>query len=1369
MSNHVSHNTGVSAVADELSRVGYDVQHSLGAGAGGQVYKALQRSTGQAVAIKVMTLGHLDPAMEARRLERFRREIGFCSTLYHPDIVRLLDSGELGDGSRFAVFEFIPGRTLAELLRDEGTLKVQRARGLMTQMLAPLAYAHANGIAHRDLKPGNVMVTTDSCRDRLKILDFGISISVNPNDEVELARLTQSHEWLGTPLYAAPEQLRGAPTGAKSDLYAWALIFAECLTGKTLISGRSLLEIISQQSRPEPHALPPVLANHRLGALLLRVLEKDPVRRLGDAQLVQSHLDRISMDGLEDGQGYLRELSPVSAQRRLRQSLSETVTDAEPTVQTEQRHATALCCRVSLIGSGALSGAEQIDALLEDSYNLVCEVMSQFDATPAQSVGGYSLWYFGVALARELDARLALRAALELVNRMETLPRWFGETGLVLAVQIGIHAGPVTLHVTDGPRRVVDGATARVAMDLAGLADAGNGKLGEPRVLISDDFRQLVARYADLEAQPTGELSLSWRPAPVRAYRLRGESRATSLASDRAPFVGRDAELGLLLEAWRNTATSEGSAVLLAGEPGVGKSRLAAELMLQLDVEGCRTIETRCLPEWHNAALRPLQTLVADLLGVSTKADVQTPERVERKLVELGLSAQLVVPLFCGWLGVALPEGYAPLAYSPQKQRQLLHASIGGFLLATMARGAALLIEDLHWADPSTLECLDSLLTKIKTQPALIVMTARPEKSFTWQTPPQVLQVANLGSEAATQLARFLLLDSGSSPRELAKMVARSDGVPLYLEELALALRQRQLPTTNEEQLSEQVPFSLRSLLNNRLDVLAQSRPVAQFAAALGRDFSLEQLTVLRDGDEMAAVGDLEELVSARILIKRLRVEGPMYSFRHALIRDAAYESMSAESRTRSHELIARQLQRKFPALAEAQPDVVAHHYERAGLFDKAMSFWHLAAQRASALSAHVEAMSHVQRALAARRQLADGPNVDQEEASILLTRGAILVATRGYAGAAPDFARIIELVPAEGPTLPLAFAARWGVWNFNNARCSLDESLRLADELRRLAQAASSSDLSLAAWAAVCLSRFSRGSLAEAVEASRSCASEYDIDKHRGLALRYGDDPHVSSASFEALAELIRGHHELALTRVEEAMSTIDRLGYPAQKAAMHGQAAWLFLQWGGAGASEPDFRSALEHAQSAIAVAHEHGFPFWALYGSMVEQAIRVACGDAAAGAELAGCSAMWSSFGLSLGRCWHLTFIGQAHQRAGAWAEAGQAFDEALAFCQASGSRFFEAEARRQRAVFLADASNPQRDLARAVAECWAGADDARVMGAHFWELACLVTGLRLAPQPDAASFGRLSSLLGSFPLAANEPPLIREARALAATFS
>jgi TOMM system kinase/cyclase fusion protein len=1309
-----------------------------------------------------MALGDLDGPVRAARVERFRREIAFCSSLYHPDIVRLLDSGELADGNRFAVFEFIPGRTLAELLRDEAMLKVQRARSLLGQLLPPLAYAHSMGIAHRDLKPGNVMVMSDGGRDRLKILDFGISISVGSQDHAELARLTQSHEWIGTPLYAAPEQLRGDVTGPKVDLYAWGLMFVECLTGTTLIRGESLLQILAQQSRAEPHVLPPALAGHRLGALLLRTLEKDPARRLGDAQLIHAMLERIALDGLEDPQGYLRETSPVSARYRARQSLTDTVTDAAPAVQTEQRHVTTLCCWVSLMGSGGLSSIEQIDALLDDSYNLVHEVLRQFGATPAQSVGGYSLWYFGISQTSDADARLAVRGALEVINRLETLPQWFGETGLALVVRLGVHSGPVTVQLLEGERKPIDGVTARIALQLAAFSARPASEQRGHRILVSEDFRQLVVRYAELERFAPGDLALPWREEPLKAYRLQGESRATERRA--RAFVGREQEREQIDAAWQKARSGQGCAIMLCGEPGIGKSRLAAELSAGLEREGSRTLELRCLPEWQNASLRPLQILASDLIGLGSTAS-KAPELLELKLAELGLDLRVAIPLFCGWLAASMPPGYAPLAYSPQKQRHLLHNCIVDLLLAAMDRGSLLLIEDLHWADPSTLECLDRLLGGIGQRRAFVLMTTRPERTYNWAEPPVVVNMVGLSKEAAVELAAALVPKGTLTNAELSQMVARSDGIPLYLEELALALAGlAPREGTAPDAAAGQVPPSLRNLLTSRLELLGHSRQTAQFAAALGREFSLDLLTALETRDELALASDLEELVSVQILVKRLRIDSPVYAFRHALIRDAAYESMSPDARRRSHELIADGLKEKFSSLSDTQPDVLAHHYEGAAQFEQAMTFWNRAAQRASSASAHVEAMSHVERALQALRQLGDAPALHAREAGVLLTRAAILVATRGYPGGAPDFERIIELVPARPPTLELAFAARWGIWNFHNARCSLEVSSRLADELTQLAQGAEDRTLRLAALSAVCTSSFCTGRLRQAVEASRLCAAQYDIEKHRTLTLQYGDDPHVSSSSFEALAEMIRGRHGVALQRVREVMAVIDQLGYPAQRAGMHGQAAWLFLQWGDAGAVTPDYDRALEHANAALKIAQEHGFPFWELYGTLTKAAARAARGDTGAAHELRTYSDIWCSFGANLGRCWHLAFVGTGLHKAGSFTDAQQAFEDALAFCEAHDSRYFEAEVHRRLAVLLADPENPAFDLARALEHCQQGATQAASIGARWWQLACSMTELRLTPEHDGLHAALGDLLASAFPLQADEPPLLREARAL-----
>lgn len=1355
----------------DLEEAGYAVLHGIGAGGGGQVYKAVQLSTGQTVAVKLLAVGELDAEVAARRVERFRREVAFCSALYHPDVVRVLDSGELTDGTRYAVFEFIPGKTLADVLREEGMLKVSRARNLMNQLLPPLAYAHQKGIAHRDLKPTNVMVISDGGRDRLKILDFGISISTRAPDD-ELIRLTQSHEWVGTPLYAAPEQLRGEPSGPKSDLYAWALMFLECLTGRTVVSGGSLAEVVSQHFKPTPHALPALLAQHRLGALLARVLEKNPERRLGDAQAVQSLLARISLDGLEDPNGYLREAGPSSDLRPIH-GAANTVTDAELPEHSEQRRATLLCCRIDLIAAGDLASVEQIDALLDDGYTLVSEVLAQFGASGGNSIGGYALWFFGLSQTRDTDGLLAVRSALEIVNRIVKLPSWFASTGLELRIRIGLHNGPVTVQLSRDRREPVDGSSARIAQQLAAVEEE-SGESARARILVSEEFREVVARVADIEPyECCPELTLTGHASPLRVFRMTGESHSNSLRAERAPFVGRTSELDLLISAWRRAAAGNGSAVLISGEPGLGKSRLAAELFMRLEPEGCSALEMRCLPEWQNASLRPFSLLMRRWLGLDALTPTEAGARIERRVGDLGLNVRIAVPLICVWLSVPMPLGYVPLTWSPLKQRQLLHETLSDLLLEIMERGAALLVEDLHWADPSTIECLVSLLARCKGRSVLVVMTTRPGRDVSWNVAPAVIHLEGLDDSSASQLANALLSDEITGPFDVGDMIARADGIPLYVEELALALRQQEQapvsavgPARVVSALAANVPPSLRDLLSSRLDELGEGKETAQFASALGREFSLELLGALHQKDQFSLAGDLEELVSAQILVKRLRLGSPVYIFRHALIRDAAYDSMPEAVRQHAHERIAEGMVSRFSEALEHQRDVLAYHFERAGNHERAIHYWELAAKHSSFVSAHLEATSQIDRALALITELPDDQTRPVKEASLLLTRGAILVAKRGYTD--PDarscFERIVRLVPPKGETLPLGFSARWCLWYFHNTRANLVESSALADELRELAQTAADPVLSLSAWTAICESRVCTGKLAEAVAASRRCAEEYVFDQHRQLALNYGDDPHLASMSFEAIAELIRGRHDLALQRVEEGLQHATRLGFPALQAGMHGQAAWVYLNWGSSGCLNPNLNQARFHAGKAIALAHEHGFPFWDIYGRINDATARIAGGDPSAVPELRQFAELWCGAGANLGRCWHLSFIAQGLRLNGEFAKALEVFDEALAFCDTTGSRFFQPEVRRQRAELLGSEQNPARDGELAISECRRAANDARELGAHWWELASLVTAFRLEARPALSDVEELAAVVNALPSGASEPPLLREARSL-----
>ena len=323
----------------------------MGRGGGGRVFRARQASTGRTVAVKI--LGH-DPdaaaPVRARRRHRFRREMQICGQLEHPDVVRLIDHGVAGD-SLYSVFEFVTGQTLAQVLRQEGALTLERARQLLRQVLDVLEYAHARGVIHRDIKPSNIMVVGDD-GDRIKVLDFGVSAVPSGTSSEAPTRLTLSNEMVGTPSYAAPEQLRGDLPTTRTDIYAWGLVLLECVTGENPMAGETLGDVFARQLSPDPVATPPQLREHPLGSLLRWVLEKDATRRASSAAEVLARLDAIELDSLAGEAGYLsRPRGPARPRDTIE---ARTEVTAAVVIEAERRQVCALCCRLRLSSDAAL-------------------------------------------------------------------------------------------------------------------------------------------------------------------------------------------------------------------------------------------------------------------------------------------------------------------------------------------------------------------------------------------------------------------------------------------------------------------------------------------------------------------------------------------------------------------------------------------------------------------------------------------------------------------------------------------------------------------------------------------------------------------------------------------------------------------------------------------------------------------------------------------------------------------------------------------------------------------------------------------------------------------------------------------------------
>src|SRR5262245_16000100 len=619
---------------------GYEVLSRLGIGRFGSVYKARQLSTGQDVAIKVLRIDPRDGADDIENQHaRFRREMKLCAGMSHPNIVRLLDSGETGDGMLYAVFEYVPGGTMRDVLAAEGRLPVEEAVRLMSEVLDALACAHGHGVVHRDLKPDNIMLSKTGARRHALVLDFGLSGFIEDVARWALPRLTQSRELMGTPCYAPPEQLRGEPTSTRSDLYAWGLVLLECLTGEVAVAGGSGADVISKQLGPDPVAIPVWLRRHPLGRLLEIVTAKQVEKR---DVTIPGLLEALAAIQLGDG--------PAVEARR-----------PDDLPDGERRQLTVVSCRLSVTPVARRSlDPEEVDEALHAQHAVYAELAARAGGQLAGVLADRVLLVFGYPRAREDDARRATRTAVAVAKEARRAARRLeAERGLRLEVRTGVHSG---LVVVRGLRQ----ATYQGLYDLVGLTPQLAARLDERaaagEVLVSGDTYRLLR--GDVGAEPAGEIQPWPDASAVRVFRLVGEMEREPGVSwvRETPLVGRTAELRALFEVAADLRNGRARSVLVTGEPGMGKSRLVRELRRRVAPE--EWIPARCVAENQASPLRPIVDL---LLGGAP---------IEGLLARHGFDLAETMPLFTSLLALPPDPRYPPLALAPDRAKELTIRSL---------------------------------------------------------------------------------------------------------------------------------------------------------------------------------------------------------------------------------------------------------------------------------------------------------------------------------------------------------------------------------------------------------------------------------------------------------------------------------------------------------------------------------------------------------------------------------------------------------------------------------------------------------------------------------------------------------------------
>lgn len=1016
----------------------------------------------------------------------------------------------------------------------------------------------------------------------------------------------------------------------------------------------------------------------------------------------------------------------------------------------ERRQLTVVFC--DLVGSTRV--AERLDPeafrdLVTAFHDACADVIRFFDGHVAQYLGDGLLVYFGYPRAHEDDPQRAVRTARGIVEATARLnARLALGPDLRWAVRLGIDSGLVVVG------DVGAGATReQLAVGEAPNTAARLQELAQPNtVLISAATYSLIQGF--FECEPLGPTTLRGFSRPVGVYRVLGDTGSESrfdvaAARGLTPLVGRNAELARLLACWEEAKQGRGQVVLLSGEPGIGKSRLVRALRERLADEPHRRLEFRCSSYHDSSAFYPVIDLLTRLFGFTRDdAPAEKLDKLQAALAADDLGRPDAVPLFASLLSVPSHHVNALAHLTPERRKQMTMDAVGAALLKLAEREPILVaVEDLHWVDPSTLELLGLIVDKASTSRLLVVCAVRPHFTPPWTRCPHL---SHLGLDRLSRAEVAVMIDgvAGGKPLPeflMEQLITTSDGVPLFVEECAKTLLESGLlrEEATRYELAKPlpalaIPATLHDWLMARLDGTGSAKSVAQLGAVVGRQFSFELIHAVSTMDETALQAPLRRLVQAGLLYQEGIPPEATYRFKHALIQDAARGSLLKSTRQDYHRTIAAALEKRFPEVAESQPELVAYHCAEAGLLEQAIAYLQRAARRANERSANVEAVSHLTKALDLLARTGDTPERPERELTVQIALGIALVMTKGYA--ADDVARTYERARAlcrQLPETPQLFPTLWGLWMFYVVRSALHPALETAEQLLRLAGSADDPGLLVEAQLAMGITLYHRGDFLARAHLEQSLAG-YDPEQHRAHRLVYGQDPGVLGGVYLAHTLWLLGYADQALTRNAQALALTVQLGDPYTQALARGLASILHDY-------RRDVAAAREQAEITVALSTEYGFPFFEAMGTIL-------LGSALAQQEhddgidrIHRGLAAYQALGAKLTLPHRLALLAGACAVRGRIDEGLRAATEGITLAEASGDVYYVAELYRLKGELCL-----KRSASTEEAEDWfhRALETARRQQARSLELRAAVSLVRLSPRPAPETVRRLRDVCSWF---------------------
>ncbi|HET8653952.1 MAG TPA: tetratricopeptide repeat protein [Longimicrobiaceae bacterium] len=1182
----------------------YRIIERLDGGGMGVVYKAHDLRLERTVALKF-----LPPYLSADALarERFLAEAQAAAALDHLHICTIHEIGEAESGQIFLAMPFYEGETLQRRIA-RGPLPVAEALRFAIQAAQGLARAHERGIVHRDIKPANLVITADEV---LKILDFGIA------KRADVSRTRPGHT-PGTVAYMSPEQARGEAVDHRTDIWSLGVVLYEMLTGERPFPGEQDAAVLHAilHTDPMPVAAARAGVPAPLERLLRRALARNPGDRFATALEMVEEMERLRAPGVADA-------LPGGA--------------SSPGVPAEGEHrqvAVVVCGLSAYAELVEWLAPEEVERVLRRLRAVVGEVAERHGGTVNRFHGEEVVLLFGVPTAHEDDCLRAVRAALELHERAREMSVDVeGRAGGAIHLHTGIDTGGVVALPTDGDAayRVV-GAAARGAARLSAHAAQGE-------VWISPECQRLVGPF--FETEPRDPVAQRGREPPLVPRRVLGESglRTRIEAAEKVgltAYTGRDAELETLGRCLGEALDGEGRFVSIAGEPGLGKSRLLFEFRQRVDHGRARSLHGRCQSHGGNTAYLPFIETVRGILQIGAAEGAgRAMDDVAARIREIGPELEEFLPFYLHLL--ALPDARFPVPghlHREQFRLAMEEALAALFTLSARRQPTILLLEDWHWADEASHAVLRQVAEMVTGYPLLVVVTLRPGYGIDWGNPGHHTPIVLRPLEAESSLAMLRsILRVAEPPRELAMLLhERTGGNPFFLEEICQALMEEGALRVEEGRValagapeSLDLPDTVQAVIRTRLDRLDRdARHTLRVASVVGREFSRGVLErVLAPDGRLPR--SLQTLKTAGLIQQTRVVPDAAYCFKHVLTQEVAYGSLLERQRKELHGSVGEAIEQLHPDRLGEHLDQLARHFSRAEAWEKAVRYAVRAAERAEALARFPEALDLLERAESWLGRLPDDAYRRETRADVLLLQER-LCETLGLRGQQQRIVdELISLVePAGDPARLAEVYIRQGdlytlLRRFDAAEAALTRSLHIVRELGdAVGERNALRSLGLLRWhegrnreartyieEGLALDR-RRGDLAavlgDLANLGQVLKNEGDLDRARSCleeALWLMEDASAAggpggdsrSFSFKAqyvlhnLANIHRelGDNERALEYLHRAMRQMAGQRHPIQLAFQYTSVAHIYLQQGRVEESLEHYREAADLTRRA------------------------------------------------------------------------------------------------------------------------------------------------------------------------------------------